>query len=362
MNYPNLYEAKAIRKGYVPDHDGIGTLSDVESCIVTMATDGTFELDTVYPASGKYVKQFGTESLIRVNLDRLSHAGKYRQFFRVTEKESAMNSRGESITVHAEHLSYDLKWLWCKPVQLQTKNIAACIEHIRTGGLGVIDPFVYLLKDNFPTPDGYKEFWHDDLFTKREGILEIAELFGVCLLPDNLEINIKSAGVETGIVLGKGKNLSELSVLKDLVQGINGVYVYYQDNDTPCTPPFLVAPFTGEDGVPHYTSFNYAGKHPEGEFDSPADTNIEQLIGEAYLRNNTRADPFVSCSAKIADTGQNLSLYDIVTVIHPGFEINEKMIVQKIKFDVLRNRFLEIEVGNFEKSLSGLIAGFLPKG
>ena len=354
MNYPNLYEAQAIHKGYIPDHDGIGTLSDAESCIATVATDGTFELDMIYPASGKYADRLFPESLLRVNLDRLSHNGNYRQFFRITSAEYTMASKAEIIKTHAEHLSYDLKWHWCKPVQLQTKRLSMCIEHIRNGGLGVIDPFVYQA-DTIPTLGSYVDFWHDELFTKREGLFEIAALFGLHVVPDNLTISLKSGGTETGVILEKGKNLAELTITKDPTQGVTGVYVYYQDSDR-YVAPLLVAPYKGAYGVPHYTSFNYAGKHQEGEFDSPVDEGIVKQIGEAYLRNHTQPDPVISYSAKIADIGQNFALHDIVTVAHKGFEVNEKLPVQKITFDVLRNRFMEIEVGNFVTSFASMIA------
>ncbi len=353
MNYPNLYDAKSIYKGNIPEHDGIGTLSDAESCIVTMASNNTFVLDLTYPVNGKYADSLVEESLLRVNLDRLNHGKKYRQFFRITERNGQMTAKDEVIKIHAEHLSYDLKWKWCKPVNLETKNIAACVEHLRTEGLET-DPFEYLLK-TVPVPDDFKKFWHKELFTKREGALEIAELFGLYIIPDNLSIQFILGGTDTGLILKKGKNLIDLSVLEESDQRINGVYVYYQD-DKETTLPILVAPYKGEYGVPHYTAFNYAGSHPEGEFEEPADDSIVKLIGEAYLRNNTQARTGLSYSAKIADTGQNISLYDIVEVIHSGFKVDQKMEVQQIAYDVLRQRYNEIVVGDYKIPISQLIA------
>lgn len=253
------------------------------------------------------------------------------------------------------NLSYDLKWQWCKPVAIQGKNVAEFVAHIRTGGMtGAADPFSYQL-DAPSTQNDYIDFSHDELFTKREGLLEIAELCGLYIEPDNLTIRLKKGGTETGAVLEKGKNLAELSVRRDSTQGITGVYVYYQD-DAQYVPPQAVAPHKGTYGVPHYTAFNYAGSHPEGQFDYPEDANIVTQIGEAYLRNHTNPEPFFSYSAKVADTGQNFSLHDIVTVIHSGFNVSQKMEVQKIVYDVLRQRYTEISVGNYEAPLSKMIA------
>lgn len=355
MNYPNLFDKSAVYKNHIPAHDGIGTLCHTESCTVTAVTDGTLELDMVYPASGKYAEHLFPEALLRVNLDRLYRGEESRQFFRITETEHHMTAGGEEIKIHAEHLSYDLKWQWCKPVSIQGKNIAQCVAHIRDGGMtGAIDPFLYQL-DTPSTQNDFIDFSHEELFTKREGLLEIAELCGLYIEPDNLTIHLKKGGTETGAVLEKGKNLAELSVRYDSTQGVTGVYIYYQDN-TDYVPPQAVAPYKGKYGVPHYTAFNYAGNHPEGQFDSPMDTDVVKLIGEAYLRNRTQPEPFITYSAKIADTGQDFSLHDIVTVVHSGFHVDQKLEVQKITYDVLRRRYTEIMAGNFEAPLSHMIA------
>ncbi len=360
MNFPTIYEKDAVYKNHIPEHDGIGTLCHTESCIVTAETDGTLVLDMAYPANGKYAEHLFPESLLRVNLDRLYHGESSKQFFRITETEHHMTASTEEIKIHAEHLSYDLKWQWCKPVAIQGKNVAEFVAHIRTGGMtGAVDPFSYQL-DAPSTQNDYIDFSHDELFTKREGLLEIAELCGLYLEPDNLSIHLKKGGTETGAVLEKGKNLAELSVRRDSTQGITGVYIYYQD-DAQYVPPLAVAPYKGTYGVPHYTAFNYAGSHPEGQFDYPEDRNIVTQIGEAYLKNRTQPEPFSSYSAKVADTGQNFSLHDIVTVIHSGFRVNQKMEVQKIVYDVLRRRYTEVSVGDYEVPLSKMISEFQNK-
>lgn len=356
MNYPNIYERETLRtQKDIPAHDGIGTLSDAISCIVTRTADGLYELNMTYPGKGRYAEHLLPENLIRADLRRLVHrAEPYLQFFRIVSVEYSLTAKGRLLSVHAEHLSSDLKWAWCKPVNLITRRPSDCVNHIRSQGLNQVDTFTY--EDYLAVSDGdYKEFKHEKPFTKLEGLMEVAALFDGCMEPDNRTIRLfPNVQGSSEIVLPEW-DLLEMEITRDSSEIVEAVYVYFKDSEL-YTAPRTVMPYDSACGVTHYVAYNFA----EESDSPPINDGAAQAIGETWLKYHTQQGERVTYSAKLADTGKkDFSLLDKVVVYDPWHKIDVKLQVRKIVFDVLRAKYETIEVGDLSRDITDTVAGLV---
>ena len=81
--------------------NGIGVLSDAESCVITEERNGAFELSMVYPITGKRFSEIVMRRIIVAKSNPYSTP----QPFRLYSITKTFNGR---VTVNAEHITYDL--------------------------------------------------------------------------------------------------------------------------------------------------------------------------------------------------------------------------------------------------------------
>lgn len=356
MNYLNIYGQEMMKtQDYIPTHDGIGTLADVASCTVTRTVDGLYELDMTYPASGRYAEHLLPENLIRADLRRTVHsANPYLQFFRIVRAEYSLEAEGAVLSVHAEHLSSDLKWAWCKPVDLTTQKPDDCVNHIRSQGLNQVDQFTYM---NVLAASGteFKEFKHEEPFTKLEGLMEVASLFDGYVEPDNRTIKLlpKSRAVSAEIV--EGRDILSLEISKDTSETVEGVYVYFKD-DKYYKEPIVVIPQDSVCGVMHLAAYNFADESEN----PPINDSVVWDIADMWMKRHGQQGQRVTYSAKLADTGkQDFGICDKVLLSDPWLKTTAELQVQKIVYDVLRGRYEEIEAGSLRRDITDTVAGLV---
>lgn len=355
IEYPVLLSGDAVKNVNYPAHDGLGVLRDALSCTVTMGTDGEYTLDMSYLVNGAKSDRLITGALLRVDLTRLYHdEGRKPQFFRITEIKKEMTAGGELIQVHGEHLSYDMKWYWCKPVSRRVSRLPNLLTAV-WGNAFTSTPF-WNYTDPLFAHDDARVWGKEQAFTMREGVLELAKHFGACLIFDNLGAQFLRGGESLPVVARRGANLLELSVSHESGEAIDGVYVYFQDTDHPTVNARLVKANSafGEWSPPHYTAFNYAGEEQFGN-PTPADEADEVLIGKNFLKYKTLTREKRSITAKIIDPRRHVSLYDTIRVVHDGFCVDQALPVRKITFDALSDTFTEIELGDEPETLEELL-------
>lgn len=356
MYYPTIYDAREIRTtGKLPEHDGKGTLSDALSCKVTMAADGTYELDMTYPAAGKNAKHLQADQLLRVNLDRLApEKAQNFQFFRIATVERTLTSEGDTLQIHAEHLSYDLKWLYCPPNTDKIRTVDGVLSYIRLHTWGEC-PFEY--KNAAPEEILLDGFRFAEPFTVREAIFAIQELWGTGVEYDNLTVRFVEPSSSTR-TLRKGKNLVDLTVNRDLSQGVTGVYMYFLTDDK-YVRPILVTPYDKDTyGVPHYITHNYADNS-----EIELDVLTVKEFGEYWLKQNYTPSPAANYTAHIADNkDEDYKLGDLVELDVSGWDLpttDRTLKIQKITYDALRGTYDSIEAGSVVQDVADTIASLV---
>lgn len=358
MSYPTLYAGTEIRfSGKLPEHDGLGTLADISQCVVTEDIEGTFELELTYPASGRLFRYLVPDALLRVELGPMNpFVGSSRQFFRISRTEYRMDGGAPVVSAFAEHLSYDLNYSYRGPVKLDSKSPGGLLENLMTYRFNTHDGFT--CSCSLPVQPDSIHWEFDEPFSVREGILILAEKAGGEILWDNQDVKLGLFGEDRDFTVEYGVNMASFSRESDVSEAVTGVYPYYKDNNVYSGHS---GPYTLVDnpyGVTRHRLYNCA----DDVSDQPTAVEIEK-IALSWLRRQTGApQTSISATATEVPEGLPIKLYDRVQVAHRAFGVYETARVVRVRYDVLRDRYKELEIGSLPKDIARTIAKIQRKG
>lgn len=358
MSYPTIYSGRIIRDtGKLPEHDGLGTLSSLTSCKVQQSSGGLFTLEFTGPLSGYHMDAVVPDALIRANLDRMNlHFPTYRQFFRIVRTEKSFDSGTPVITATAEHLSYDLIYSFTAPMDYSTKDPDAALQQMLAKKFKAVEPFTFY--NSIPVSNEYKHFYYGEPFTLRDGVMQIANLFGGSIRWDNMDVRLVVPDTTAAFTVSYGGNLADFSAAADSSGIITTGYVYYQSGDVYAGPVGPLTLYTDPYGTVHYGVYNCAE-----ETDTEPDTSVMREMGMAWLRRQATM-PSEELSAVITEVpaGQCPAVDDYVTIDNPIFGYRKTGRVVGITYDVLRDKYESIDIGEVPKDIAITIADLKRRG
>lgn len=198
----------------------------------------------------------------------------------------------------------------------------------------------------------YHHWAFEEPYSMREGVLKLAEEFNGEILWDNQDVKIGLYGEDRDFVVEYGGNMASFSRDSDVSEAATGVYIYYKDSKTYSgySGPFTLAdnPY----GVTRHRLYNCADDVPS----QPMSSNMED-IALAWLRRQ-EINPKTSITAKVTEVpeGMPIKLYDRVQVAHRVFGVYITARVVRVRYDVLRDRYKELEIGSLPKDIARTIA------
>ena len=194
-----------------------------------------------------------------------------------------------------------------------------------------------------------------------EAVAILIEKWGGHLYRDNWTIGIKETiGLDRGAVIRYGKNSKEIDaienwdnvVTKMLPVGYDGITlpeVYIESEMQYDVPYTKVVKFDQDIDQDQY-------KDQEGNLDEEAYRNalITDLRQQAtqYINENQ----YFKCNYKVkAHIDGIVDLGDVITVEHEKLGIRLNTNVIALKYDCIRDKYLEVEFGNFKNKLKNLV-------
>ena len=260
------------------DTNGIGSLADAVSCVVTEERNSTYELEMVYPITGQHYADIQYRSLIFVKPNPFDQP----QPFRVYRISKPLNGL---VTVYAWHISYDLNGIPVKP--FHTYTIDATLSALTTNA-AITNDFTYTTDK----PDSMAgEVWTDAPYSARAilGGIEGSVLqtyrgefkfdrFNVALLTNR--------GANNGVTLRYGKNIVGMTQDEDYSGLYTGVAPFWKGEDTAVYLPETIVFAQGSFGFERILSLDLSG-----EFD--AEPTLDQLRARAsqYISDNAISTP-----------------------------------------------------------------------
>lgn len=324
---------------------GLGKLTDCISCEVKEERNGEYELMMEYPMDGVHFSEIENRSIIWAKPNYTDNP----QAFRVYQITSPIDG---VIEVNAAHISYDLSGVPVAPFTA-TSCSAACaglMSHAMIDtpfSIGTTVPTIADFKTEYPTSAR-------SLFGGMEGSL--LDVYGGEWKYDNYTCTLMNArGQNRGVVIRYGKNLLDIRQEANIENVYTGVLAYWKNE--------ILGQYVKTNIINAAGTFNYRKilvLDLSLEFtDKPTKAQLTAKA-KSYMTQNDIGRPNVNITLDWVQVGEltdRVDLCDEVTVIFEklGIETTAKCI--STTWDVLADRYKELEIGDAKANMPSTIAG-----
>lgn len=349
MSLPILYQSTETTF----DTNGIGILSDALKCNVTEERNGMFELEMRYPITGAHYADIVLRSLILAKPNPVDDPQPFR-VYRITKPLNGI------VTVYAQHISYDLNGIPAQPFTAPSAALA-----------------MQALKDNAVTPCPF-EFWtdRDTVATMTNSVPQsirsllggvrgsVLDVYGGEYAFDRYTVRLYAErGLNRGVSIRYGKNLTSLQQDENCAAVYTGVYPFWKGSDGELVQlPEKIVNAPGTYDFVRILTLDLSSEWQEKPTEEQLRTRTER-----YIRENNIGVPKVSLSISFVQLEQyeeykhlalqeRVSLCDTVNVEFPRLGVSATAKVYKTVYDVLRDRWESVELGDARKTLADTIA------
>lgn len=341
--------------------NGRGRLSDAISCYVEEKRNGSYELEMVYPVDGIHFSDITHSCIITAK----PADGKDKQPFRVYRISSPIDGK---VTINAEHISYQLTHIPVNPITTEQTAVAQALQALKTNAAEPC-PFTFWTDK---TSQGSFYVKEPKSIRAKLGGTEgsILDAFGGGEYEwDGYTVKLyQHRGADNGVTLRYGKNIIDIEQELNIANTITGIYPYWKGQDGAGGETVVILP---EKVIHHANAANF-----------PYQRTIELDCSEKFQTQPTVAQLRAYATRYMSDTGigvpkvslnvsfvalwqteeykliaplERVNLCDTVTVIFEKLGISATAKVVRTRFDVLKDRYEEIELGDARTSLAQAI-------
>lgn len=312
--------------------------------------NGDFYLELECPLI--YVDDIVEDAVLVVNLPQGEQA------FRVTN----VSKTKSKITTKCWHVFYDSKNYLIKDSYVVDKDCADAMEHLNLA----TEPASQFTTFSDITTVGSYRCVRKSLF---EALEVVRERWGGHLVRNNFSIGLsQKIGTDTGVVIRYRKNLKEISceenwdevVTKLLPVGKDGILLneldpgrsVYLSSAQSYSVPYTKTVSFSQDNIEEEDFKDENGNTDEVAYKTALVEDLE-LQGIKYLDENCK--PKITYTLR-ADLENITDIGDTIEVIHEPLNINLTAAVVAFDYDCILKKYTEITFGNFQKTLSSLLA------
>ena len=333
-----------MTEGTVPTHYGLGPLTDCLRCEVSEERNGKYELVLEYTAEGIHADDIQVNRFIMAKPNFTDNP----QIFRIYKVSKTMNGK---FTVNAQHISYDLSG---KVISTGTAGscTAACLLLEASAGNFTITTDKTVSADFVIKEPSSVRSW----FGGKQGSL--LDVYGTAeWYYDNYACSLKlNRGMDRGVQIRYGKNLTALSQEIDMSNLCTGVIPYYIDDETN-TKVVGAKVSTGlvldvdRDRAVDFSS------DVDPESATPIATQLATLASN-YITNNIFTRMFSSITLDFVQMGELKDRVDLCDTVHIFFEplgISVALKCVATVWDVLQERYIQTTFGDSRNSIADTI-------
>lgn len=337
--------------------NGLGRLADASSCVVTEERNGIYELEMTYPMYGVHFSDIQVDCYIKT----ICSAKHDYQLFRVYSITKPINGK---CTIYAHHVSYQMLLIPVMP--FTAIGAVQTLEAVKSHAVGDC-PFTFQTDNTstrrytLPYPKSMRGALQGDQWS-------ILQNFSGDYEWDNFTVKLwVQRGVDKGVILRYGKNITDLKQEENIQQTYTGIVPYWYgmegENQVLVTLPEVA--LYAETAA----NFPYSRILPVDFTDQMSNRpTVDELRerGEYYIERNEIGIPAVTISLNFVDISQteeyknlsveSLNMCDIVTVEFSELGISKKAKITRTKYDVLRERYTNLYIGDNYHSIATLIA------
>lgn len=336
-----------------------GVIDSLCEAFVEEERNGLFELSFIILNTDSLFNYIKEENIVVVNAnDTLLN-----QKFRIYMTRKLMNNRVE---VFARHISFDLMYDYIDDVSFENQSCEYALNQL-------------FRNSNFSKHyKGYSDIINaQDYSMSMANVLEaiggkqgsIIDTFGTGaeLLRDNENIHVLNRrGNDNEVTIEYRKNLTGLELEEDTTDLVTRILPYAKYNDENngeviVKADYVDSPLIGNYSHPYIASIDYSDKFKDDEI--PTVSKLQELARKEYRDNKVDIPKqnfkieFIPLSKCVGYEGleDKISLCDTVTIIDTRYNVNTKAKVINTVFNVLKNRYESMELGEPRTSLGDII-------
>lgn len=348
---PILYQA--TEQNYTTN--GLGVMADAISCRVTEERNGIYELEMEYPQSGIHYAELALERILLAKANPTAVTQPFR-IYRITRPMSGR------VFVYAQHISYDLSDVPVVP--FTAASSAAAMAGIESN-TAIEHNFRFMTDKstaaNFAVtkPQSARA-----CLGGSEG--SMLDVYGGELEFDRDQVILHTArGMDRGVSIRYGKNLTDLEQEENCASVATGVYPYYQaDTDTGTVLVTLSEKILYAEGS--YPRQRIMTLDCSDAFEeTPTEAQL-RTYAKSYMERNQIGVPKVSLTVSFVQLEQTteyagkallerVSLCDTVSVEFPELNVSAKAKCIKTVYDVLLERYVSVSLGDARANLADTI-------
>ena len=341
--------------------NGRGRLSDAISCYVEEKRNGSYELEMVYPVDGIHFSDITHSCIITAK----PADGKDKQPFRIYRISSPIDGK---VTINAEHISYQLTHIPVNPIETEQTACAQALQALKTNAAEPC-PFTFWTDKTSPGSFYVKE--PKSIRAKLGGTDgSILDAFGGGEYEwDGYTVKLyQHRGADNGVTLRYGKNITDIEQELNIANTITGIYPYWKGQDGTGGETVVILP---EKVIHHANAANFPYQRTI-ELDCSEKFQTQPTVAQLrayatqYMSDAGIGVPKVSLNVsfvalwqteeyKLIAPLERVNLCDTVTVIFEKLGISATAKVVRTRFDVLKDRYEEIELGDARTSLAQAI-------
>lgn len=337
---PILYD-KIDAVGTVPTNNGIGMLTDCIECMVTEERNGSYELTLKYPVNGLHAKELKERRIIKAKPNYTDDP----QLFRIYNIDKVIN---DTITVNARHISYDLSGYSITTGSANNAVLACDLLQNNASGWNITTN-----KDVQATFKIYEPSSVRSWFGGKEGSL--LDVYGTADWKyDNFTCSLlTNRGTNRGVKVQYAKNLISLNEELDSSNMITGVLAYWKDSQSGAVVIGNTQSTSVVLDVPNIYTLDCSS-----DFQDPPTVAQLNTRAQTYITNHETAFAKQNIKLNFLQLGllkDRVDLCDTVTIEYADFGITGTAKCITTTWDVLKDRYDSIEVGEPKTNIADTI-------
>lgn len=337
--FPILYEN--IETGVVPEHFGLGVLSDALSCEVEQVKNSIYELVVTYPITGIHAKEIANMRYLKVKSNFTDPA----QLFQIKRVGKAMNGK---FKIYCQHISYLLSGFDISSGEANNAASACLLLESAANGFSITTDKDVTAAFIIDIPASVKSY-----FIGRKG--SFADVYGPTEIKyDNFNVQmLLHAGQDRGVTIRYGKNLLELSQELDCSNLYTHVLCYWKSQEGTVVSGNKITTGLTLD-APNTLILDCSSDFEE----MPTAAELDERAAQ-YISNNNLTVPKSNIKLDFVQSGEltnRVDLCDTVTIYYEALGISGQAKCIRTKWDCLKERYIETEFGDVKADLTDTIA------
>jgi len=338
---PILYQT--ITEGTVPSDYGLGALSDCISCIITEERNGAYELTMIYSADGIHAEDIEPNRFIKAKPNYTDDP----QLFRIYKVGKTINGQFQ---VFGQHVSYDLSGKLIIDGSAGSCVAACALLDNKAGNFTISTDKSTVASFSVSEPSSVRSW-----FGGKQGSL--LDVYGGEWKYNNYTAELLNArGMDRGVTIRYGKNLTQLSQELDMSNLVTGIVPYFIDTNGNKTVGTLVSTGLVLD-VPREVAIDFS-QDVDPESSTPIATQLTNLA--TRYKNNNKLTSFMDSITldfvQLESLTERVDLCDTVHIYFEALGISASAKCISTTWDVLADRYTSTTFGDSKTNIADTIA------